>query len=107
MILIYAGLLAPLTIFLYTTFIRALPTDYEEAALMDGASRLRVFWDVVMPLVRPVTATVVVIQGIQIWNDFFTPVIFLLGSGQQRLFSHDDGDLGGDTGGINGSVPWD
>ncbi len=85
MILIYAGLLAPLTIFLYTTFIRALPTDYEEAALMDGASRLRVFWDVVMPLVRPVTATVVVIQGIHIWNDFFTPVIFLLGSGQQTL----------------------
>ncbi len=85
MVLIYAGLLAPLTIFLYTTFIRALPTDYEEAALMDGASRLRVFWDVVLPLVRPVTATVVVIQGIHIWNDFFTPIIFLLGSGQQTL----------------------
>jgi raffinose/stachyose/melibiose transport system permease protein len=85
MVLIYAGLLAPLTIFLYTTFIRALPTDYEEAALIDGASRLRVFWDVVFPLVRPVTATVIVIHGMHIWNDFFTPLIFLLGSGKQTL----------------------
>lgn len=85
MVLIYAGLLAPLTIFLYTAFIRALPTDYEEAALIDGASRLRVFWDVVFPLVRPVTATVIVIHGMHIWNDFFTPLIFLLGSGKQTL----------------------
>lgn len=85
MVLIYAGLLAPLTILLYTTFIRALPTDYEEAALIDGASRLRVFWDVVLPLVRPVTATVIVIHGTHIWNDFFTPLIFLLGSGKQTL----------------------
>jgi raffinose/stachyose/melibiose transport system permease protein len=85
MVVLYGGLLAPLTIFLYTTFIRALPPDYEEAALMDGASRLRVFWEVVFPLVRPVTATIVVIQGVHIWNDFFTPVIFLLGSGGQTL----------------------
>lgn len=85
LVLINTGLLAPLTIFLYTTFIRALPTDFEEAALMDGASRLRVFWDVVMPLVRPVTATVIVIHGMHVWNDFFTPLIFLLGSGKQTL----------------------
>lgn len=85
MVVVYAGLLAPLTILLYTTFIRALPTDYEEAALIDGASRLRVFWDVVLPLVRPVTATVIVIHGTHIWNDFFTPLIFLLGSGKQTL----------------------
>ncbi|MBM3524562.1 MAG: carbohydrate ABC transporter permease, partial [Alphaproteobacteria bacterium] len=82
-VLINAGLLAPLTIFLYTTFIRALPREYEEAALIDGATPLRVFWNVVLPLVRPVTATVVVIHGVHVWNDFFTPLIFLLGSGAQ------------------------
>lgn len=85
LVLMNTGLLAPLTIFLYTTFIRSLPADFEEAALMDGASRLRVFWDVVMPLVRPVTATVIVIHGMHVWNDFFTPLIFLLGSGKQTL----------------------
>lgn len=84
-VLINTGLLAPLTVFLYTTFIRALPAEYEEAALVDGASRARIFWHVVLPLVRPVTATVIVIHGVHVWNDFFTPLIFLLGSGAQTL----------------------
>jgi raffinose/stachyose/melibiose transport system permease protein len=85
LVLINLGVLAPLTVFLYTSFIRGLPPEYEEAALMDGASHLRIFWHVVLPLVRPVTATVVVIHGVHVWNDFFTPLIFLLGSGAETL----------------------
>lgn len=85
LVVINLGLLAPLTVFLYTSFIRGLPAEYDEAALIDGASHLRIFWHVVLPLVRPVTATVVVIHGVHVWNDFFTPLIFLLGSGTETL----------------------
>ena len=52
------GLLMPLTVFLYTGFIRALPRDYEEAAWVDGAGVIRTYRRVVFPLLLPITATV-------------------------------------------------
>jgi raffinose/stachyose/melibiose transport system permease protein len=82
MILLYAGLLMPLTVFLYTGFMRVLPREYEESARVDGASQFRTFWRVVFPLLMPVTATVAVLDGVIIWNDFFNPLIFLSGSGK-------------------------
>jgi len=85
MVLIYSGLLMPLSIFLYTGFVRALPREYEEAALVDGAPRLATFVRVVFPLLRPVTGTVAILTGVFIWNDFFTPLVFLGGSLHQTL----------------------
>lgn len=85
MILLYTGLLMPLSVFLYTGFVRQLPHDYEEAAFIDGASRLRTFVRVVFPLLRPVTATVGVLASVLIWNDFFTQLVFLSGSPHQTL----------------------
>ena len=64
MIVLNIGLLMPLTVFLYTGFIRALPRDYEEAAQVDGAGVLRTYARVVFPLLRPITATVAVLIGI-------------------------------------------
>ena len=55
MIVLNIGLLMPLTVFLYTGFIRALPRDYEEAAQVDGAGILRTYARVVFPLLRPIT----------------------------------------------------
>jgi raffinose/stachyose/melibiose transport system permease protein len=80
MILLYTGMLMPLAVFLYTGFVRALPKDYEEAAAVDGASRLRIFGRVVFPLMLPVTGTVAVLTGIFIWNDFFTQLVMLNGT---------------------------
>lgn len=85
MIVLYTGLLMPLTVFLYTGFVRNLPRDYEEAAYIDGASRLRTFIRVVFPLLRPVTATVAVMTGVVVWNDFFVQLIFLSGSPKETL----------------------
>jgi raffinose/stachyose/melibiose transport system permease protein len=85
MILLYTGLLMPLTVFLYTGFVRTLPRDYEEAAQVDGASRLRTFVRVVMPLLKPITGTVAVLTSIIVWNDFFVQVIFLSGSTKSTL----------------------
>lgn len=80
MVLINTGLLMPLTVFLYTGFVRALPREYEEAAQVDGASALRTYVRVVFPLLRPVTGTVAILTGLIVWNDFFLPLIFLSGT---------------------------
>jgi raffinose/stachyose/melibiose transport system permease protein len=85
MVVIYSGLLMPLSVFLYTGFVRAIPPDYEEAALVDGAPRLWIFARVVFPLLRPVTGTVAILGGVFIWNDFFTPLVFLGGTTHQTL----------------------
>jgi raffinose/stachyose/melibiose transport system permease protein len=85
MIVLNTGLLMPLTVFLYTGFIRALPRDYEEAARVDGARILRTYAKVVFPLLRPITGTVAVLIGISVWNEFFTALIFLAGSRYQTL----------------------
>jgi raffinose/stachyose/melibiose transport system permease protein len=85
MIILYTGLLMPLSVFLYTGFIRALPKDYEEAARVDGAKPLRIFRKIVFPLLRPVTGTVAILCGLIIWNDFFTPLVFLSGTGKATL----------------------
>jgi raffinose/stachyose/melibiose transport system permease protein len=80
LILFYPGLKLPLTVFLYAGFIRSLPRSYEEAASMDGASQWQVFWHVVLPMMRPITGTVVILNAVFIWNDFLTPLLYLSGS---------------------------
>jgi raffinose/stachyose/melibiose transport system permease protein len=85
MIVLFTGLLTPMAIFFYTGFIRSLPKDYEEAAQVDGAKRGKIFFRIVFPMLRPVTATVAVVTGMIIWNDFFIQVIFLSGSPSQTL----------------------
>jgi raffinose/stachyose/melibiose transport system permease protein len=85
MIVLNIGLLMPLTVFLYTGFIRALPRDYEEAARVDGAGILRTYALVVFPLLLPVTATAAVLTGIVVWNEFFVALVFLGGSRAQTV----------------------
>lgn len=82
---VYIAMLMPLSVFLYAGFVRALPTEYEEAANIDGASRIRTYIQVVFPLLAPATGTVATMAGIIIWNDFFTPLIFLGGSANPTL----------------------
>lgn len=85
LVLFYSGMQVPFSTFLYTGFLRALPAGYEEAAMIDGAGPLRTFWRVVFPLLRPVTATVVILNAVFTWNDFLTPLLYLSGSNQQTL----------------------
>src|SRR5262249_26037676 len=85
MIVLNVGLLMPLTVFLYTGFIRALPRDYEEAARVDGAGILQAYVRVVFPLLRPVTGTVAVLTGIVVWNELFVALVFLGGTRFETL----------------------
>lgn len=63
--------------FLYSGFIKTLPPDMEEAAFMDGAGVFRTFWQIVFPLLKPVTATIVIFNTMWIWNDFLLTYLFL------------------------------
>lgn len=85
MVVLYLGLMMPLTVFMYTGFIRALPLDYEEAARVDGAGVIRTFRKVVFPLLRPATGTIVILTGLIIWNEYFMSLIFLGGSKNATL----------------------
>ncbi|WP_432877595.1 carbohydrate ABC transporter permease [Kribbella sp. CA-245084] len=85
LVVYYSGLMVPFSVFLYTSFLRSMPLEYEEAATIDGARPLRVFFSVVFPLARPITGTVIILNAIGIWNDFFTPLLYLSGSDQQTI----------------------
>jgi raffinose/stachyose/melibiose transport system permease protein len=74
-----------LLVFLATGFVRALPRDLEEAAQIDGASNLRVFWSLIMPLLRPVLFVGGVILLITIWGDFFYAQFLLPAQNTQTL----------------------
>lgn len=84
-ILVNVGAGLPFTVFLFTTFLRALPRDYEEAAMIDGAGPIRTFTLVVFPLLRPIVGTVVILNAIAIWNSFFVPLLYLAGTGLETV----------------------
>ena len=65
-------------VFVYVGFLRTVPPELIEAARVDGASDLRIWWQVIMPVVRPATATVSIFLGLWVWNDFLNP-LFILG----------------------------
>ncbi len=77
MILLLACQALPFSVFLYEGFIRAMNVSLEEAAIIDGSTRFGAFWRVTFPLLKPVTATIVITQGIGIWNNYSQSVFFL------------------------------
>lgn len=84
-IIFNAGIHLPLTVILYTGFMKQIPIEYEEAARVDGASSFQIFFRVVVPLLLPVTGTVIVLDGVSIWNEFFTPLLYLGGTSNVTL----------------------
>ncbi|MGH3384746.1 MAG: carbohydrate ABC transporter permease [Nocardioidaceae bacterium] len=75
--LVYAASGVPFSIFILTAFFRGLPRELEDAARIDGAGEFRIFALVMLPLVKPALATVALFQFVQLWNDFFFPLILL------------------------------
>jgi raffinose/stachyose/melibiose transport system permease protein len=73
------------SILLFRAFIGTIPREIDEAAFIDGAGPLRVFFRVILPLLRPVMATVVVVQSVAIFNDFTNPLYFLPGDQNATL----------------------
>ncbi|GLQ57121.1 carbohydrate ABC transporter permease [Devosia nitrariae] len=79
-ILALAGSGQSAAILLYAGYFRGLPRELEEAATMDGAGFLRIFFNVMMPLAGPVTATVTVLTFLAAWNAFLIPLVFTFGT---------------------------
>ncbi|MFE7331271.1 carbohydrate ABC transporter permease [Streptomyces sp. NPDC057565] len=77
MVAFNVGYYVPFGVFVFSGFIRTVPLKLEESAAMDGAGRWRTFWQVVLPLLRPATASVLIFLGVWIWNDFLNPLIIL------------------------------
>lgn len=67
----------PFSIFLFRGFINTVPIELEESAFIDGSGVFRTFWFIVFPSLKPIVATVAILNTLAIWNDFLTPLLFL------------------------------
>ncbi|SFK72716.1 raffinose/stachyose/melibiose transport system permease protein [Paenibacillus sp. 1_12] len=76
-IIMYWGFGIPLALFLYHGFIKSIPRELEEAALIDGSGPAGVFFRILMPLLKPITTTIAILHSLWIWNDFLLPLITL------------------------------
>jgi ABC-type glycerol-3-phosphate transport system permease component len=70
-----------IAIYLFIQFMQSIPISLDEAAMIDGANRWTIYWRIVLPLLRPAIATVVIIKGIAIYNEFYTPFLYLPSEG--------------------------
>lgn len=77
LILAYLGFGSSLSIVLYHGFIKGVPLELEEAALLDGCNKLQVFWLIVFPLLKPITVTVSILNVMWVWNDFLLPQLII------------------------------
>jgi len=76
-VLIYAGLTLPFSVYLLSNFFRAIPRELFESAAMDGASHFRILWRVVLPLSAPALITLVVVNALWVWNELLIALVFL------------------------------
>ena len=83
-LIVPAALANPFAVFLMRQFMLSLPRELEEAAFVDGASRLRTFWSIVLPNVRPGLGALAIIVALGTWNNFLLPLVML---NSQQLFT--------------------
>lgn len=77
LIFMYLGFGASLSIILYHGFIKSIPKELEEAAVLDGCNTFQVFWLIVFPLLKPTTITVAILNIMWVWNDFLLPQLVI------------------------------
>ncbi|MNI78464.1 L-arabinose transport system permease protein AraQ [compost metagenome] len=76
-IICYFGFGTMLSVFLYHGYVKSIPKEIEESAVVDGCSPYGVFWKIVFPLLKPMTVTVLLLNSLWIWNDFLLPLLVL------------------------------
>ncbi|WP_431683520.1 carbohydrate ABC transporter permease [Kitasatospora sp. KL5] len=88
-ILLYLGT-DIVSIYVFLQFIRSIPVSLDEAARLDGANSFTVYWRIILPMLKPAVATVVIIKGITVYNDFYIPFLYMpasdLGTVSTSLF---------------------
>ena len=74
-----------MAVFIYHGFIKSVPLEIEEAAMIDGCTQVRTFFHIVFPLVKPISFTVLILNVLWIWNDFLLPSLVLIKPAQRTL----------------------
>lgn len=77
LIVVYLGFGAGLAVFMFTGFVKSIPLEIEEAAMIDGCTPIHTFFDVVLPIMKPTCVTVSILQAMWIWNDYLLPYLVL------------------------------
>jgi len=80
LIMVEVAFTMPFAILIFRAFIATIPREIDEAAIMDGASPLQVFFSIILPLLQPASITVIVVAAVGIYNDFVGPLYFLPGA---------------------------
>lgn len=76
-IVIYLGFGAGLSVFMFCGFVKSIPIDIEEAAMIDGCNPLQIYFDIVIPILKPVAITVAILNTMWIWNDYLLPYLVI------------------------------
>lgn len=85
LIYLYLGFGSSLAVFIYHGFVKSIPAELEEAALIDGCNRRQTFFKIVLPVLIPTTVTIAILNVLWIWNDFLLPSLVLIEAVQRTL----------------------
>jgi raffinose/stachyose/melibiose transport system permease protein len=85
LIYMYIGFGSSLAVFIYHGFIKSIPAELEEAAMIDGCTRVQTFFRIVFPVLMPTTATIAILNVLWIWNDFLLPSLVLINPEERTL----------------------
>ncbi|WP_024615935.1 carbohydrate ABC transporter permease [Clostridium sp. Ade.TY] len=77
LIILYLGFGAGLSTFMYVGFIKSVPLEIEEAAMIDGCSPVQTFFLIVMPMLKPITTTIAILNVMWVWNDYLLPYLIV------------------------------
>ena len=83
-ILVYLGFGAGLAVFMFCGFVKSIPIEIEEAAMIDGCTPIQTFFQVVFPIMKPTAITVAILQAMWIWNDYLLPSLMLGQNGKVK-----------------------
>ncbi|TYP71083.1 carbohydrate ABC transporter permease [Paenibacillus methanolicus] len=85
LIYMYLGFGSSLAVFIYHGFVKSIPAELEEAAMIDGCTRTQTFFRIVFPVLTPTTATIAILNVLWIWNDYLLPSLILVDPEQRTL----------------------
>lgn len=77
LIILYIGFGISMSVFMMTGYIKSIPKDIEESAVIDGANIMQAFFYIMLPLIKPMTITIIILNGMWIWNDYLLPFLVL------------------------------
>ncbi len=84
-ILVYVATNIAFAVFLFTGYIKSIPRELDESAYMDGCPKFLLFWKIIFPLMKPVTATVIIITALSIWNDFLINYLIIQSASMRTI----------------------